>query len=357
MRGTFPQAFPSPFPSCISFMKKFFVVFISLIIAFSCVVIPASAADYQIQIAYNEFNVKRFEFYVSTGNHWATLSGGPFWSTSVAPGFMVYNSGALSTLFDNQRVELTGPGLQFDDTRPKFYINKNEPLIISGKIILYSKTKGHYTDLHFDGSFIDSKGNLIPFESSYFYITKSTYYPTDTTQIYVDFEVTVSTAGLPEDSCLSSFSPVLHIDNIGEVSSLESTAVGIGFFNPGLTVRNGSQENAPIYKSPDRTALDKENQLTAQIENQTSQGVNETENMFDNFDSLFGQSGHLYKGLVSVSNMVSTWLGIEFLSPVVSFSLTMGIFAFLLGSAIALGYSIKASRVRVNKENYSKRTG
>lgn len=68
-----------------------------------------------------------------------------------------------------------------------------------------------------------------------------------------------------------------------------------------------------------------------QILDGTLQGRDSAISMFNNFGSLF-TSGHIFNGLLAVSSVLTQFFQIEWLSSVVQLSLTLGVFAFLIGT-------------------------
>lgn len=110
---------------------------------------------------------------------------------------------------------------------------------------------------------------------------------------------------------------------------------GLGF-NDDIVMSVSSEK--PKYSQPSDSAITQQDDLTSEIENQTSQGNHEATNIFNSFDGLIGSDSNLYRGLLAVSTIINEWLGIEWLSPIVFFSLILGIFSFILGSAIYFSY-------------------
>lgn len=342
-------------------MKKFFIVFLTFIIAFSFVTLPASAASSnKIYFPYTDEyfgNWTNFIFYNGDSSIDFGLNRGPFWTTSIRPGYLTYCSGQFDSRLDNEFVFMVCPAYRYDkDISPslnKVYVNAGDYFSINADLVLYSKSKAVFDSIKVKVQTMNDNGDS--------YVLESEYYPLRDLsengfgeQLVIDYSSTINTTGLPPNSYIYILRFEVAIGNTKNASAYSSSAFGFGMFSPGLGMYIGNKENAPIYDPPSRDAIDEEQQLMTNIENSLEPGTNEVEDLFSNYDSLFGESGHIYKGLLSASNMVSSWLGIDFISPVVTFSLLLGIFSFLLGSAFLITRSLKSSNPKKteNKSNY-----
>lgn len=115
-------------------------------------------------------------------------------------------------------------------------------------------------------------------------------------------------------------------------------------------ILNGGHEEPP-YSAPDTSAADEQKELTENIEASTSTGVSTSNNLFAAFNGLFGSDGHIYKGLMSITAIMNEFLGIDFLSPMITFALVLGLFAFLLG----MGFFISSAASTARGAHYGKR--
>ncbi len=319
-------------------MKKYKIllsIIVSLVISFAILIVPASAASSDVGITYYEFN----SFDRSVGN--VTLSSdnsiyepiawGKFWDTGVKPGYMVYMSGGFNNpnKIAYQDVFLTVPRMVFyseiDDIDYGLYINPGDVIQITGDFVFESKNNVEVDFIRFGFICYDEDlttyrfsvdvdlSDYNSYDEAYFELSHI-YDPPNSTSLHVG-QVMIQ----------------LHIPNFGPAYSSGSGQVGFGMFSPGLGLYIGSETGAPKYSAPDSSAADKQDQLTGQIENSTSEGIKATNNMFSSFNSLLGSDSSIYRGLLSVTAIMNEFINIDFLDSLLNFSLVLGIFSFLLG--------------------------
>lgn len=128
-------------------------------------------------------------------------------------------------------------------------------------------------------------------------------------------------------------------------------SLGAGFYDDVSFTINNDPTN-PKYTPVDPSASNQQQALTEQIESAGQAGTNEASNLFSNFDSLVGESGRIYNGLMAATTILTEWLGVEFISPVVNFSLTLGIFSFLIGMGFWVGHGLRSGRDYADKKKF-----
>lgn len=117
-------------------------------------------------------------------------------------------------------------------------------------------------------------------------------------------------------------------------------------------ILNGGSDN-PHYEKPDSSAAQQQDQLTQDIESSTSEGVESANNLFSSFNGLLGGGSHIANGLMAVTAFMNEFLGVPWLSGIITFGLTLGIFSFLLGMGFFIsGFArgVKSGEYSLNKE-------
>lgn len=115
---------------------------------------------------------------------------------------------------------------------------------------------------------------------------------------------------------------------------------------------NGGSDS-PNYEVPDSSAAQQQDELTQNIESSTSEGVDSANNLFSSFNGLLGGGSHIANGLMAVTAFMNELLGVPWLSGIVTFGLTLGIFSFLLGMGFFIsGFArgVKSGEYSLNKE-------
>lgn len=115
----------------------------------------------------------------------------------------------------------------------------------------------------------------------------------------------------------------LHVSGL-----IQYGTYSFGFFED-ISISISSEK--PKYSAPSDEAIKEQDELTSQIEDATADGIDEAKGVFNSFDSITGSDSHIYKGLLAATTIMNEWLGIEWLSPIILFSLILGAFAFVLG--------------------------
>lgn len=120
-------------------------------------------------------------------------------------------------------------------------------------------------------------------------------------------------------------------------------------------ILNGGSDK-PHYEEPDSSAAQQQDQLTQDIESSTSEGVDSANNLFSSFNGLLGGGSHIANGLMAVTAFMNEFLGVPWLSGIITFGLTLGIFSFLLGMGFFIsGFArgVKSGEYSLNKEKRS----
>lgn len=92
------------------------------------------------------------------------------------------------------------------------------------------------------------------------------------------------------------------------------------------------------------------------LNDSTFGGRVEAEGVFKDFDALMGDGSRPYTGILAVGEMVSEILGVEFISPVVYFALSLGLFSFILGTAFMLTRMVTSRGHAVGGKSYERRS-
>lgn len=103
----------------------------------------------------------------------------------------------------------------------------------------------------------------------------------------------------------------------------------------------------PEPEAIDSTTTDNYAKSEEEIFDATSEGRAESVGLFNRFGSLFTSDSHLYRGLLAISKIFNGFFDIEWVSSIISFSLAIGIFAFVIGT----GSEIFKSSVEGYKEH------
>lgn len=92
----------------------------------------------------------------------------------------------------------------------------------------------------------------------------------------------------------------------------------------------------PSYSPPESGSINNHNKVESNVVDGTAGGLNEADKIFSSADTLFDSSTSFAKGLMSATKIFNTVLDINIFGSVVQLSLTLGIFAFLLGIGMTL---------------------
>ncbi len=87
----------------------------------------------------------------------------------------------------------------------------------------------------------------------------------------------------------------------------------------------------PSYSPPDSGSINNHNKVESNVVDGTAGGLNEADKIFSSADTLFDSSTSFAKGLMSATKIFNVFLGVDIFDDVLRLSLTLGIFAFLLG--------------------------
>lgn len=125
-----------------------------------------------------------------------------------------------------------------------------------------------------------------------------------------------------------------YIDNLNSFEFLDWSVYSARLIDGSLDnatdkIINGGHDGA-VYKEYDKSNTDSYSQIEKEVIDSTAEGREQAISVFNNFGTLFADN-HLKKGMLFVSTTMNEFFNIRWFQRLFQFSLSLGIFAFILG--------------------------